>query len=125
MSKGDLVVTSMRTVLFGCLSGLVLLSRVSLAAAATPIPFDTRIAASFLLSTCQSSANNLDAVAALTEQQKWTSTLDPNVPKNDLSKATGMWRIGQNGQFYNVTTGLGPRRPDGSVFEASIIGSEQ
>jgi len=176
----------MRTVFFGCLSGFALLKGVSLAAAAPPIPFATQTAASFLLSICQGSTDNLNTVAVLAEQQKWTSMLDPNVSEKDPLKVTGMWRVSQNGQSYTVTTGVGPRnstsclvvfkdpkpsrdgfiavishaltlkaninhadsdmrqemyqivnlapknvvlqvasRPDGSVFEASIIGSER
>lgn len=99
----------MRIAPIGCLSGLALLSEVSLAAAATPIPFDTQTAANFLLSTCQGSADKLDAVAALAEQQKWTSMLDPGVPEKGPLKVNGMWRVSQNDQSYIVATAIGPR----------------
>jgi hypothetical protein len=99
----------MRTVFLGCLSGFVLLNGVSLAVAASPIQFATQTATSFLLSTCQGSVDNLNVVAALAEQQKWTSMLDLNVPEKGPLKVTGMWRVSQNGQSYTVTTGVGPR----------------
>ena len=93
----------------GWLSGLAVLNVVSPAAAAAPIPFATQTAADFLLATCQGSADNLDAVAALAEQQKWTSMIDPAVPEKGPLKVDGMWRVSQNGQSYIVVTGTGPR----------------
>jgi hypothetical protein len=109
MLTNDHAEAVMRILLFGWLSGLALLNGVSLAAAASSPPFDTQTAASFLLSACQGSADNLNAVAALAEQQKWTSMLDPNVSESGPLKVTGMWRVGQNSQSYAVTTGVGPR----------------
>lgn len=104
----DEVEAFMRSALIGCLSGLAVLSGVSLAAAATPIPPDTQTAADFLLATCQGSADNLDSVAALAEQQKWVSMIDPAIPQPGPLKVNGTWRVSQNGQSYIVVTGTGP-----------------
>lgn len=99
----------MRSALIGYLSGFAVLTGMSLAAAATPIPPDTQTAADFLLTTCQGSADNLDAVAALADRQKWTAMIDPSVPQNGPLKLTGMWRVSQDGQSYIVVTAIGPR----------------
>jgi len=99
----------MRIAPVGGLSGFVLLNGMLLAAAASPISNEAQTAANFLLATCQSSADNLSAVAQLAEQQNWSAMLYPRDPESAALKVNGMWRVSQNGQSYIVATGTGPR----------------
>jgi hypothetical protein len=98
----------MRAKLTAALSVTALLSGAALPAAA-PIPSDAQTALSFLLATCQDSADNLAAVAQLAKQRDWTSMLDPTVPDNGPLKVEGIWLVRQSGQSYTVSTGIGPR----------------
>lgn len=77
--------------------------------AAAEIPNDAQTALSFLLATCQDSADNLAAVAQLAKQHNWTSMLDPTVPEPGPLTVQGIWLVSQNGQSYTVSTGIGPR----------------
>jgi hypothetical protein len=74
-----------------------------------PVLFETQTAATFFLTACKGSADDLSAVAKLAEQQNWTSMLKADFSDSDPLKVTGMWRANQNDQSYTVTTGVGPR----------------
>ena len=99
----------MRAALICGVSATALLIAAWFARVGHPIPFETQTAATFFLTACKGSVDDLSAVARLAERQNWTSMLKADFPENDPMKLTGMWRVNQNDHSYMVTTGVGPR----------------